>query len=126
MSYPASEHLRVASGLSILIAGSLRFLACAPVDEPQAWPAEVNQAFVEYVARAGLDGQSFQVADPLDCKESKTAPGQDGRVCVAEVRPVKSSFTLRAKLLGSDREWTVIATLQEGEWQITGPAAVLR
>jgi hypothetical protein len=95
------------------------------MEGPRAWRGQLQEPFAQYAASGALNGRQMEVAAPFDCGASQGDSAQVGKVCVVEVRTAKSNLRLTARLLGTGETWTVIATVQDGKWTITGqePAA---
>jgi hypothetical protein len=82
-------------------------------------PAE---AVSEYVSTVGLDGETFQVTDPIDCAAVEDVEAAVGRVCIdfAGSQLGDTSAVVRVGVYATDAVWELTLEFRGESWVVTG------
>jgi hypothetical protein len=105
-------------------------LADTPVaDEVEASPSVTADSVIavvtSYVTETGLDGETFEVTDPINCKAFPDVSGEDapiGRVCIDfnSSEFGESSGVIEVWEYGTESTWRLTLELQDISWAVTG------
>ena len=92
---------------------------------PIASPNPIAEIVAAYVAGTGLGGQTFELAQPVNCKaivEEVDKEAAAGKICIhfANSRFGETSGVAEVLVYGTEVAWELTFERQDGAWVVTG------
>jgi hypothetical protein len=87
-----------------------------------------TEAVGDYVSTVGLDGQTFQLTDPIYCAEVEDIEAAAGKLCMdlAGSQLGDMSAVIRVDVYGTDAVWELSLEFRGESWVVTGAEYVGR
>jgi hypothetical protein len=97
-------------------------------DGAEASPAPLGNsvigAVVAYVTQTGLDGETFEVTEPINCNAFPEASGEEpvGQICINfnNSNFIDTSGVIEVWAYGTEATWDLDLELQNLSWIVTG------